>query len=269
MSRDKNSHLRLAGQPAVAIDPVEFATFEDGQRIGTEKGRYMPQRTCSQIHGGYTGLGRAKKAGGMFMFAKRHHRFAAAAVTIAFGLAATAANAAGTFTLKSTTFRDGKIMPKKVANSQANGRGDPNCVGENVSPQFSWTNVPDGTESFVFLMSDPEGRGGALVSHWVAYGISATVTGFAEGEVSKPSDKYIGGKSSMGVENYSGPCTPPGTSPHHYTFVLVATDFAPNDLPPGKTRDEVIDKLAAPGQQPMHTKGVVGMVGLFVNPWHK
>ena len=44
MYRDKNSHLRLAGHPAdyqkLAIDPVKVATFEDGQRIGTEKGRY-------------------------------------------------------------------------------------------------------------------------------------------------------------------------------------------------------------------------------------
>jgi hypothetical protein len=44
MSRDHNSHLRLAGRPAdyqkLGIDPVEVAQFEDGQRIGTEKGRY-------------------------------------------------------------------------------------------------------------------------------------------------------------------------------------------------------------------------------------
>src|ERR1700738_5684992 len=44
MSRDKNSHLRLAGRPAdyqkLGIDPVEVAQFEDGQRIGTEKGCY-------------------------------------------------------------------------------------------------------------------------------------------------------------------------------------------------------------------------------------
>src|ERR1700721_2413188 len=44
MSRDKNGHLRLAGMPAdyqkLGIDPVEAAEFEDGQRIGTEKGRY-------------------------------------------------------------------------------------------------------------------------------------------------------------------------------------------------------------------------------------
>jgi Raf kinase inhibitor-like YbhB/YbcL family protein len=205
----------------------------------------------------------------MTMFTKQCHLLAVAAAALTVGFAATTANAAGIFTLKSTTFADGKMMPKKVANTKENGHGNPNCVGENVSPQFSWSNVPDGTKSFVFLMSDPEGRGGALVSHWVAYGIPATVTGFAEGEVSKPSDKYVGGKSLMGVGNYSGPCTPPNQMPHHYTFVLVATDFAPGDLPAGLSRDEVLDKLAAPGQQPMHTKGVAGLVGLFVNPWHK
>jgi hypothetical protein len=44
MSRDNNRHLRLADRPAdyqkLRIDPVEVAQFEDGQRIGTEKGRY-------------------------------------------------------------------------------------------------------------------------------------------------------------------------------------------------------------------------------------
>jgi Raf kinase inhibitor-like YbhB/YbcL family protein len=202
------------------------------------------------------------------MLAKRH-LYAAAAATFALGFAATTANAAGIFTIQSKTFADGKMMPKKVANTQANGHGNPNCVGENVSPELHWSNVPDGTKSFVMLMSDPEGRGGALVSHWVAYGIPATVTGFAEGEASKPSDKYVGGKSLMGVGNYSGPCTPPNQLAHHYTFVLVATDFAPTDLAPGLTREEVLDKLAAPGQQPQHTKGVAGIVGLFVNPWRK
>jgi hypothetical protein len=36
---------------------------------------------------------------------------------------------------------------------------------------LSWSNVPDGTKSFVLLMIDPEGRGGAGVNHWVAHGI--------------------------------------------------------------------------------------------------
>ena len=161
------------------------------------------------------------------MFGKRHLFATAAIVSMAF--AGTAAHAADVFTLTSTTFQDGKIMPKKVANNRA---GNPNCVGENVSPQFSWTNMPAGTKSFVLLMSDPEGRAPSGVSHWVAYGIPASITGFAEGETSKPSDKYVGGKSTMGVGNYSGPCTPPNTTPHHYTFILIATDFEPAELPP-------------------------------------
>jgi Raf kinase inhibitor-like YbhB/YbcL family protein len=183
------------------------------------------------------------------------------------GLPAAAANAASVFTLTSSTFEDGKIMPKKVANSAANTQNNPNCVGDNVSPEFSWSNVPDGTKSFVFLMTDPEGRGGAGVVHWVAYGIPASVTGFAEGEVSKTSDKYVGGKSTRGVGFYSGPCVPPGTTPHHYTFVLVATDLEPSELPAGLSRDEVIARLAPNNGPPLHAKGDAGLVGLFVNPW--
>jgi Raf kinase inhibitor-like YbhB/YbcL family protein len=197
-----------------------------------------------------------------FLLFGKHHLFAVAAI-LSMAVSGRAAYAADVFTLTSTTFQDGKIMPKKVANDRA---GNPNCVGENVSPQFSWTNVPAGTKSFVLLMSDPEGRAPSGVSHWVAYGIPASVTGFAEGETSKPSDKYVGGKSTMGVGNYSGPCTPPNTTPHHYTFILIATDFEPAELPPGLTRDEVIAKFGPP---PAHLKGVTGMVGLFVNPWHE
>src|ERR1700758_2262845 len=44
MSLDRKSHLRLAGRAAdyerLGIYPVDVAAFEDGQRIGTEKGRY-------------------------------------------------------------------------------------------------------------------------------------------------------------------------------------------------------------------------------------
>src|SRR5262249_27753697 len=89
------------------------------------------------------------------------------------------------FQLSSTTFKDGQMLPVRAANDPQN----PNCVGENISPQLSWINPPPRTKSFAFLMIDPEGRGGAGVNHWVAYGIPADITGFAEGEVSKESPK--------------------------------------------------------------------------------
>ena len=67
-------------------------------------------------------------------------------------------------------------MPKQVAESLASRPSNPNCVGENISPQLSWSNVPDGTKSFILLMSDPEGRSGTGSSHFVSYRIAPTVT---------------------------------------------------------------------------------------------
>jgi Raf kinase inhibitor-like YbhB/YbcL family protein len=192
---------------------------------------------------------------------------AVAGATLVLGCAATSASAAGIFTLASKTFADGQVMPKKASNTNAVNK-NPNCVGENVSPELHWTDVPDGAKSLVLLMFDPEGRAPFGVSHWVAYGIDPTkVTGFAEGAASKDSDQYVGGKSLMGVGHYSGPCTPPGQTAHHYTFTLIATDFAPNELPPGLTREELTAKFGTPPSP--HVKGVSGLIGLFVNPWHR
>jgi Raf kinase inhibitor-like YbhB/YbcL family protein len=173
--------------------------------------------------------------------------------------------AADVFTLSSTTFKDGTMLPKKAANANTAGN-QPNCVGENVSPQLSWSGAPEGTKSFVLLMEDPEGRGGAGVHHMVTYGIDAKVTGFAEGELSKPSDKFVGGKATQGTGIYNGPCTPANVQPHHYTFVLVATDLDVKDLPPGLTRDELLPKLVPAAPAPSHAKGSAGIVGLFVKP---
>ena len=197
----------------------------------------------------------------------KRYLFGALAAALAVGLVVSSANAASVFTLESKTFKDGQLMPKKVANTKANiptGPVSAYCVGENVSPELHWSNVPDGTKSLVLLMSDPEGRPPGGVSHWVAYGISPTLTGFAEGAASKDSNEYVGGKSLMGVGHYSGPCTPPNQTAHHYGFVLIATDFAPDELSPGLTREQVIEKFGPP---PAHLKGVTGMVGLFVNPY--
>ena len=202
------------------------------------------------------------------MLAKPRCLLIATTAALSLGCAATAADAAGLFTLQSNTFADGKMLPKKAANSQANMATNANCVGDNVSPELHWSNVPDGTNSLVLFMFDPEGRAPFGVSHWVAYGIDpAKVTDFAEGEASKDSDKYVGGKSLMGVGHYSGPCTPPNQMPHHYTFTLIATDFAPTELPPGLTREDLVAKFGTPPSP--HVKGVTGLVGLFVNPWHE
>jgi len=146
--------------------------------------------------------------------------------------------AAQDFTISSSAFQDGGWLQQKNA---GNNPKNPNCVGENISPPLAWTNVPAKATSLALLMFDPEGRGGQGVSHWVAYGIPVSVTGFAEGEVSNSSEKYVGGIGSSKESIYIGPCTPPGP-PHHYTFMLIATTHGVKDLPPGLTRDEFFEK---------------------------
>jgi Raf kinase inhibitor-like YbhB/YbcL family protein len=165
------------------------------------------------------------------------------------------AKAAEVLTLTSSALPDNGTLA--VKNACSDKQRTPNCVGENISPPFAWTNPPEGTKSYALLMFDPEGRAPAGVSHMVIYGIPADVKGFAEGELSKPSDKFVGGKNLMGVGIYFGPGTPPNTDWHHYTFTLVATDVDAKALQPGMTREELTAALKD------HVKGSAGLIGRF------
>jgi Raf kinase inhibitor-like YbhB/YbcL family protein len=167
-----------------------------------------------------------------------------------------AAPAPEPFKLTSPAYADNAPLAKKNA---GNREGNANCVGQSISPPLKWGNPPEGTKSYALLLIDPEGRGGLGVVHMVTYGIPVTVTGFAEGELSKPSDKFVGGKSTMGLPVYFGPCTPPGDW-HHYTFTLIATDLDPKAIPAGMTRDELFTALTG------HAKGGAGLVVRFRHP---
>jgi Raf kinase inhibitor-like YbhB/YbcL family protein len=169
-----------------------------------------------------------------------------------------AAQAADVLTLTSPQIQDNGTLA--VKNACADKQRSPNCVGENVSPPLAWSGVPDGTKSFALLLFDPEGRAPAGVSHMVLYGIPADVKGFAEGELSQPSDKFVGGKSTMEKATYWGPGTPPNTDWHHYTWTLIATDLDPKALQPGMTREELATALKD------HVKGSAGLVTRFKHP---
>jgi hypothetical protein len=175
-----------------------------------------------------------------------------------FVLSIGAAGAADVFTLTSSAVQDNGTLAVKNAGSDK--QRSPNCVGENVSPPLAWSNAPADTKSFALIMFDPEGRAPAGVSHMVTYGIPADAKGFAEGELSKPSDKFVGGKSTMNLDIYTGPCTPPNTDWHHYTFIVMATDLDPKALQPGMTREELAAALKD------HVKGSAGLVTRFKHP---
>jgi Raf kinase inhibitor-like YbhB/YbcL family protein len=181
------------------------------------------------------------------------------AMTAGFAVASLSVSwAADVFTLTSSAVQDnGALATKNACNDK---QRSPNCVGDNVSPPLAWSNPPDGTKSFALLLFDPEGRAPAGVSHMVVYGIPADVKGFAEGELSKPSEKFVGGKSTMGLGVYFGPGTPPNTDWHHYTWTIIATDLDPKALQPGMTREELAAALKD------HVKGSAGLVTRFRHP---
>ena len=134
---------------------------------------------------------------------------AAGVLTAAMVLVQPAARAADILTLTSPAYQDNAMLDVKNA---GNLKDMPSCPADagTVSPPLAWSNAPDTAKSFALTIVDPEGGGGAGFIHMVIYGIPASVTGFAEGELSKPSDKFIGGKNSKDMATYFGPCPPRG-----------------------------------------------------------
>lgn len=180
------------------------------------------------------------------------------ALTAAWGTPSAAR--AEVLTLTSPQIQDNGTLA--VKNACGDKQLSPSCVGENISPPLAWSGAPDSAKSFALVLVDPEGGATAGFTHMVIYGIPADLKGFAEGELGKESDKFVGGKNSVEKNVYFGPGTPPNTDWHHYTFVLVATDLDPKDpaLKPGMTREELAVALKG------HAKASAGLVTRFKHP---
>lgn len=116
------------------------------------------------------------------------------------------------FTITSTSFKHGEKIPVKYT-----------CDGEDVSPEFEWSNVPEGARSFTLIADDPDAPIGTWI-HWVLYNVSVGTRSISEAtpaEANLP-DGSRHGKNSWGRLGYGGPCPPSGT--HRYFFRLYALD---------------------------------------------
>jgi phosphatidylethanolamine-binding protein (PEBP) family uncharacterized protein len=187
----------------------------------------------------------------------------AAAVLItgcAVAIAKAAAPPEPTFSISSTTFQDGGLVPLRMAYTK--DANNPNCFGQNISPQLSWANPRPGVNSFALTMFETEDP---PHTDLVVYGIPAGITSFAEGELSKPSEKFVEGKGFRGMGTWRGMCPPPQegstkTGIHHYQFILWGTDLDPKELPPALTADQLQERLKG------HIKGRAIMVARFQRP---
>jgi Raf kinase inhibitor-like YbhB/YbcL family protein len=119
------------------------------------------------------------------------------------------------FTLESLSFKKGDDIPKKYT-----------CDGENVSPQLSWENVPEGTKNIVFVIDDPDAQKvvGKTFLHWVVLNIDPQMKELPEAIKfeSKISNLAKEFQNDFHQLKYSGPCPP--KDEHRYYFTCFALD---------------------------------------------
>jgi len=147
--------------------------------------------------------------------------------------------------LTSTAFTNGGAIPSKHTGE-----------GEDVSPELSWSNAPEGTRAFAVICHDPDAPlispGGTYgFVHWVLYNIPVSVNSLAEG-----SKEYTEGQTDFDKPGYGGPMPPNGHGKHHYYFWVLALNDA-TEIEPGLTLWELLKRIEP------HVIGMNRLVGTY------
>jgi len=131
-------------------------------------------------------------------------------------------------TLTSPSFSHNDTIPSRYT-----------CDGKDISPALNWAGIPEGTQSLVLIVDDPDAPDPAAPEmtwvHWVLYNIPPSATGLAEGvaEENLPPGT-LQGINDWKRTGYGGPCPPIGN--HRYYHKLYALDTVLPDLQhPAKT----------------------------------
>lgn len=146
--------------------------------------------------------------------------------------------------LGSSAFSQGGAIPKRHTGE-----------AEDVSPELTFSKVPEGTKAFAVICHDPdapllkEDKYGFV--HWVLYNIPASTTKLEE-DVSA----HTAGANDFGNTGYGGPMPPPGHGRHHYFFWVFALD-RDLGLEPGLTQGQLLA-----GIEP-HVLGMNRLVGTY------
>ena len=129
-----------------------------------------------------------------------------------------------TFTLESSAFENGGIIPQKYGYKHGN-----------TSPPLKINEIPENTVSLVLIMDDPDAMGavGKVWVHWVVWNIEPKNSKFEENSI--PSN-CIEGETDFGEIGYGGPAPP--DKEHTYIFKLYALDQK-LDVSKGSTKQEI------------------------------
>ena len=146
------------------------------------------------------------------------------------GYAKTRGGAEMAFTITSSAFADGGMIPREYT-----------CDGRDISPPLVWNGVPEDTKSLAIICDDPDAPVGTWV-HWVLFNIPATVNELPQ---SIPPDKVLENGARHGINDfrkfgYGGPCPPGGT--HRYYFKIYALDTELTQEP-GLTKADLLKAM--------------------------
>lgn len=133
-----------------------------------------------------------------------------------------------TFVLTSPAFKNGDTLPQAQV---FNGMGQ---SGQNLSPALAWHGVPQGTQSFVLTVYDPDAPTGSGWWHWVVANIPASVISLPEGAGSGKAGlpaQAVQVRTDFGQPGYGG-AAPPAGRKHHYVFTVHALDVPALDITP-------------------------------------
>ncbi len=132
-------------------------------------------------------------------------------------------------TLSSNDIAQGEFMNKA---QEFNGFG---CTGDDLSPQLSWANAPEGTKSFAITAYDPDAPTGSGWWHWQIVNIPTDVTELKAGAGSAKKGAAPAGslqvENDYGIAGFGGACPPKGHGVHHYRFTLHALSVEKLQLP--------------------------------------
>jgi Raf kinase inhibitor-like YbhB/YbcL family protein len=133
----------------------------------------------------------------------------------------------GDLSLTSMAFAHGERIPDRHT-----------CNGEDVSPELTWIDPPDGTRQYALICHDPDAPLTDGFTHWVVYGIPGDTTSIPEGG----GGSFVEGVNDFGNAGYGGPAPPPGHGTHHYFFHLYALNDE-IDAGPGLSRTQLLEQI--------------------------
>ena len=128
------------------------------------------------------------------------------------------------FELTSTDVTEGQPLPAAQASGAMGVPG-----GEDRSPQLSWSGFPEGTQSFVVQMYDPDAPTLSGFWHWVVADIPASVTSLEAGAALPRGATSF--RNDTGQPGYIGAAPPTGHGAHRYFVVVSALDVPSLELP--------------------------------------